>query len=100
MLMTSSDAIRNAASRVGGSMVGREDQPVGRPLPGWTPRPAPPRTPMQGRFCRVEALDPARHGEELFAANQLDVAGRNWTYLSVGPYRGFEEYRAWLEKVA
>jgi RimJ/RimL family protein N-acetyltransferase len=76
------------------------DQPIGRLVPGWTARPAPPRTPMQGRFCRVEALDPARHGEELFAANQLDVQGRNWTYLSVGPFKGFEDYRAWLEKVA
>ena len=62
------------------------DLPVGAPLPGWTARPAPPRTPMQGRFCRVEPLDPARHGEELFAANQLDVEGRNWTYLSYGPF--------------
>ena len=56
-------------------------------LPGWTARPAPPRTPMQGRFCRVEPLDPARHGEELFAANQLDVEGRNWTYLRWGRSR-------------
>src|SRR5436190_1192100 len=40
-------------------------QPIGQPVPGWTARPAPPRTPMQGRFCRVEPLDPARHSEEL-----------------------------------
>ena len=81
-------------------MAGHEDLPVGHPVPGWTTRPVPPRTPMRGRFCRVEPLDPARHGEELFAANQLDVEGRNWTYLSVGPYQSFEDYRAWLEKVA
>ena len=74
--------------------------PVGTPLPGWTARPVPPRTPMQGRFCRVEPVDAARHGEQLFAANQLDVEGRNWTYLSVGPFKGFEDYHAWLEKVA
>lgn len=76
------------------------DLPVGHPVPGWTTRPAPPRTPMQGRLCRVEPLDPARHGKDLYAANQLDVEGRNWTYLSVGPYKSFEDYRAWLEKVA
>ena len=76
------------------------DLPIGRPLPGWTARPVPPRTAMQGRFCRVEPLDPGRHGEELFAANQLDAEGRNWTYLSVGPFKGFADYCAWLEKIA
>jgi RimJ/RimL family protein N-acetyltransferase len=28
------------------------------------------------------------------------VEGRNWTYLSAGPFKGFEGYRAWLDKVA
>ena len=32
---------------------------------------------MQGRFCRLEAVDPARHGEDLHAANQRDVEGRS-----------------------
>ncbi len=75
-------------------------QPIGASVPDWRARAAPPRTPMQGRLCRVEPLDPVRHGEELFAANKLDVEGRNWTYLSVGPFQRFEDYRAWLEKVA
>jgi RimJ/RimL family protein N-acetyltransferase len=75
-------------------------QPVGQPLPGWTARPVPPRTPMQGQFCRLEPLDPARHAEDLYAANSLDNEGRNWTYLFVGPFATFEAYRAWLEKVA
>ena len=71
--------------------------PIGAPVSGWTSRPAPPRTPIEGRFCRGEALDPPRHGQELFAANQLDREGRNWTYLSVGPLARFEDYRAWLD---
>ncbi len=33
-------------------------QPIGAPLPNWSPRPLPPRTPIEGRFCRVEPLDP------------------------------------------
>ena len=74
------------------------DLPIGAPVPGWTARPAPPRTPMQGRFCRVEPLDPVRHGEELFAANRLDAEGRNWTYLNIGPFESLEDYRAWLDK--
>ncbi len=74
--------------------------PVGRPLSGWTARAAPPRTAMQGRFCRVEPLDPGRHAADLFAANSLDADGRNWTYLFQEPFRDLVSYRAWLEQVA
>jgi len=55
---------------------------------------------MVGRFCRVEPLDPARHAADLFAANQLDADGRNWTYLFQEPFADFEPYRVWLEQVA
>ena len=74
--------------------------PVGAPLPGWTPRAAPPRTPMIGRFCRVVPLEPSRHAADLFAANSLDQDGRNWTYLFQEPFTELEPYRAWLEQVA
>lgn len=57
------------------------DQPVGEPVPGWTPRLRPPRTVMEGRFCRIEPLDPARHAQDLFDAYQLAPDDRNWTYL-------------------
>jgi RimJ/RimL family protein N-acetyltransferase len=33
----------------------------------------------------------------LFEANALDADGRNWTYLFVGPFPDFAEYRAWVE---
>ncbi len=80
--------------------MGNSDLPVGKPLPGWSARAAPPRTPMVGQFCRVEPLDPNRHAADLFAANSLDKEGRNWTYLPVGPFADFGSYRTWLEKVA
>jgi RimJ/RimL family protein N-acetyltransferase len=51
---------------------------------------------MAGRYCRVEPLDPARHAEDLFRANALDAAGRNWTYLSYGPFPTVDTYRAWM----
>ncbi|HXY99322.1 MAG TPA: GNAT family protein, partial [Stellaceae bacterium] len=73
-------------------------QPIGAALPGWQKRPPPPRTPMEGRFCRVEPLDPERHAAELFAANRLDGEGRNWTYLPTGPFERPEDYRRWLEE--
>ena len=75
-------------------------QPIGAPLPSWQKRPLPPREPLQGRFCRIEPLDPKRHAAELFAANRLDAEGRNWTYLSVGPFERLEEFRAWLDGVS
>jgi len=74
-------------------------QPVGRALPGWTPRPRPPRTPLDGRFCRLEPLNAERHAVQLFEANAHDREGRNWTYLPYGPFDEFEPYRAWVEKV-
>ena len=73
-------------------------QPIGFPLPEWTARARPPRTPMEGRCCTVEPVDPARHAAELHAAYLLDKEGRNWTYLPYGPFAGFTEYRAWLER--
>jgi RimJ/RimL family protein N-acetyltransferase len=75
-------------------------QPVGAPLPDWSPRPLPPRTPMQGRFCRVEPLDPEWHAAQLFDANGDDTDGRNWTYLPHGPYPTFESYRQYLTAAA
>jgi RimJ/RimL family protein N-acetyltransferase len=71
-------------------------QPIGPPVPGWKPVERPPRTPMAGRYCRVEPLDPDRHAEDLFRANALDHAGRNWTYLFYGPFGSLAAYRDWM----
>ena len=73
-------------------------QPIGFPLPHWTARPRPPRTPMIGRYCSVEPVDPARHAADLYATYRLDEDGRNWTYLPHGPFARFEDYRDWLER--
>ena len=75
-------------------------QATGTPLPDWTAPPRPPRAPMHGRFCRVEPLEPARHADDLFAANALDRGGRNWTYLFQEPFPDLQSYRAWLTQVA
>jgi RimJ/RimL family protein N-acetyltransferase len=72
-------------------------QPIGAEVPGWAPRPRPPRIVMHGRYCRVEPLDPDRHAAGLHEANSLDLDGRMWTYLFSGPFASFDEYRAWLE---
>jgi RimJ/RimL family protein N-acetyltransferase len=75
-------------------------QPIGFPLPTWQPQPRPPRTPMEGRFCRVEPLDPQRHTADLFAANSADKDGRNWTYLPYGPFAAIADYRGWVEQAS
>ena len=72
-------------------------QPIGFPLPDWQPRPAPPRTAMTGRLCRLEPLDPERHAAALFDANALDRDGRNWTYFGYGPFATLGEYRRWMD---
>lgn len=71
-------------------------QPIGPPLPNWTAPPPPPRTPMAGRYCRVEPLDAGRHAEDLHRANSADPSQRNFTYLTIGPFAGFETYRDWI----
>jgi RimJ/RimL family protein N-acetyltransferase len=75
-------------------------QPIGAPVANWTPRPRPPRTPITGRFCRVEMLDPAAHAADLFDGKQLDRAGYNWTYLPYGPFATLADYRVWLDSIA
>jgi RimJ/RimL family protein N-acetyltransferase len=73
-------------------------QPVGEPLPGWTPPPRPPRTAMEGRYCRLEPVDPEIHAEVLFAEFALDSEGRNWTYLPYGPFGNPDAYRTWMKE--
>jgi RimJ/RimL family protein N-acetyltransferase len=77
-------------------------QPIGAPLTGWSARPLPLRSAMEGRFCRVELLDPESHAEDLFPAYREDAEGRNWTYLpdDQGPHRSFDLYRRWAETAA
>jgi RimJ/RimL family protein N-acetyltransferase len=76
------------------------DQPVGAPLPEWKPCARPARATLEGRYCRVEPLDAARHAADLFAAYASATDERNWTYLSVGPFREEAEFRHYAERIA
>jgi RimJ/RimL family protein N-acetyltransferase len=75
-------------------------QPIGFRVDGWTPPPRPLRQNLKGRTCRLEPLDPARHGAELHSANLLDTDHRNWTYLSYGPFTSLDGYLDWARSVA
>ncbi len=71
-------------------------QPIGFAVPDWEPRPHPRGQTMQGRLCRVEPIDPDRHGAALARAFSHDD-GRNWTYMPYGPLQGEEAVRQWIQ---
>jgi RimJ/RimL family protein N-acetyltransferase len=73
-------------------------QPVGFDLVDWKPPPVPPRTPMVGRFCRLEPLERDIHSKPLYDAYALDQEGRMWTYLPYGPFPSFETFSTWMKE--
>lgn len=73
-------------------------QPIGFALPQWTPPPVPPRSVLQGRFCRVEPLAVAQHAAELYIANSVESRGQMWTYMGYGPFASLDEYVAWMTR--
>lgn len=56
-------------------------QPVGDVVPGWHGAQPLPRTPLQGRVCRLEPLNAERHCDDLFLAYQQAADDRDWTWL-------------------
>jgi RimJ/RimL family protein N-acetyltransferase len=72
-------------------------QPIGAPVPGWTPRPLPTQETFEGTFCRLERLSAERHAGDLFEAYRSAPDDRDWTYLNVGPYKEIEAYRRYAE---
>lgn len=72
-------------------------QLIGDPVPHWKPVAPPPRTPIEGRYCRIEPIDPERHAAQLFEAISDDPDGRTWTYMGYGPFATLPEYRAWMK---
>lgn len=72
-------------------------QPIGSVVADWVQPLPPPREAIEGRYCRLEPLDVAVHAPKLFAANQQDERGINWTYLPYGPFESFDNYRQWME---
>jgi RimJ/RimL family protein N-acetyltransferase len=76
------------------------DQAVGRPLARWSARPAPARVIVEGRFCRLEPLDVSRHADDLYSAYRLAADGRDWTYMTVGPFGSRGDYHRYAAAAA
>lgn len=75
------------------------DQPVGAPLPDWRGAEFPPRRTLNGWGCRLEPLEPERHGPGLWQAFRAD-SGAMWTYLTTGPYATEADMLVWLRECA
>ncbi|MDX1757187.1 MAG: GNAT family protein [Marinobacter sp.] len=71
-------------------------QPIGPSVGDWQPPPWPPRTVLKGRYCRLEPLDPERHGSDLWTVFAEDAEGRGWTYMPYGPFADELSFRQWL----
>ncbi|WP_254368046.1 GNAT family N-acetyltransferase [Paracoccus sp. Z118] len=82
-----------ASARMTGEVPAAAGRPLGPPVIGFTPPPAPGPDRIEGRFVALERLDPARHAADLFAANE----GHDevWDYLAQGPFATLEDYRLW-----
>ncbi|MEZ5855907.1 MAG: GNAT family protein [Hyphomicrobiaceae bacterium] len=55
--------------------------PIGPRLANPGPAKLPQRTVLDGRFCRLEPIDPTRHADDLFAASTPPDAARRFRYL-------------------
>ncbi|HEY5080559.1 MAG TPA: GNAT family protein [Bauldia sp.] len=53
---------------------------------------------LQGRFCRIEKLDPGRHGADLW--RELKGNDHVWTYMAYGPFADGRAFANWLDKRA
>jgi RimJ/RimL family protein N-acetyltransferase len=75
-------------------------QPIGEPVPNWSPRPTPADVGLEGAHCCLEPLNAERHADELYAAYRAAPDGRDWTYMSIGPFDCAEDYRRYAEAAA
>jgi RimJ/RimL family protein N-acetyltransferase len=71
-------------------------RPIGPRVPDATPAPRPGRVVLDGRYCRLEPLDPDRHGEQLWEATQVPNAAALHLYLFEEAPTDRAAFQAWL----
>ena len=74
-----------AADRVTGLL---DFKPAARPEP----------VVLDGRYGRVEKLDPARHGAALWEAVKVEPS--LWDYMPYGPFAAADQFQDWLNERA
>ena len=66
-------------------------------LTDWKPCPLPQRVPLEGAWCRLEPLEAARHGDQLFEASMAPGADARFRYLFESPCDRVE-FDRWLAR--
>jgi RimJ/RimL family protein N-acetyltransferase len=66
----------------------------------WKGAPRPERAPIAGRYARLEPLEAARHGNDLFASAQAQGAEDRFRYLFEEAPADRAAFDAWIEKTA
>ncbi|MEM7208600.1 MAG: GNAT family protein [Pseudomonadota bacterium] len=72
-------------------------QTIGDPLLNFTVPKRPSKETMNGRYCRLEYINPDQHAADLFEAKQANIDHPNWTYMPYGPFSSLDDYRTWIE---
>lgn len=70
--------------------------PLGNPVDS-TPARRPQHTVLEGRYARIEPLDPARHGAALYTASHGPDKDALWRYLFEPPFADKASFDSWLE---
>jgi RimJ/RimL family protein N-acetyltransferase len=65
----------------------------------WITRPRPTRVSLRGRYCRLEPLNSAAHGDALFAASMAAGAEDRFRYLMDAP-QSRADFGHWLERAS
>jgi len=65
----------------------------------WRGAPLPERRVLEGRYARLEPLDPAQHSESLYEAASAPGAEARFRYLFELPPTDLAEVKAWAEQV-
>jgi len=72
-------------------------RPVG-PVVRGGPAALPERAAIEGRYVRLEPLDAETHARRLYERSHADPDDASiWTYMTYGPFEGFDQMRAWLD---
>jgi len=70
-------------------------------LQHWQPAKTPDNRTLEGIYIRLEKLDPARHGDDLWLALQGPTSDpKLWDYLPYGPFNERSAFDQWLTKNA
>ncbi len=73
----------------------------GAPVDPLPPAIRPSRSPLDGRYARLEPIDPRVHANDLFSAGHEAADSDDvWTYLPYGPFAGKNAFIDWLRDCA